>query len=676
MSARKRIDRSPVSRRKFLRTAGTAAAGASIAVAGGSWLSPAAAEERDQRRNTHQKDPVDKQAYAQAFRFLTAATFGPTPEDVAAVLAAGSATAWIQQQIQAPRTNVIDYMAAVSINDRHVLQGYRGLRNGGANKPDHYAVTTAGDPCPDDEPGGNYCTYEELMGHDSSYKSIVNRNATSVLYDVAMHAPDQLRQRTTHALSQIFVISEHDPTLEHRGYARVGYWDMLSTHAFGTFRALLESIVRSPAMGIYLSHRGNEKANGATLPDENMARELLQLFTIGLHNLNIDGTVDISLGYATPTYNNDDVKTIARILTGLWDSARHDGGPGGIPEFGEHPGDDTANPYWELPSHRADMKFFGTAHDGDEKTWQVFNHVAHPQGINPNADLSLLLDRLATHPNTAPFVSKRLIQNLTTSNPSKGYVAHVAHIFRTSGGDLGRVVEAILTYEDFETPMDAATFGKTRDPLIRQVAFMRAVGFTNGYPLVKYPGDSVPKIDAAAFRAGAHRTFYGDAIGEDLMITKPLGAPDVFGYFPPTYRPDTMAFAGKTFENQLLVAPETHVYSGSPMIRSVNLASGLVFATTPTPTAKFTSSVFPTHGNYPYQDRQNITLNMTQFENLSADSTALLDHVDQLLFGYGMSSATRTTIETALNNSQLNDPMKARLAVMGALASPEYAVQR
>ncbi|KXO14283.1 hypothetical protein AKG98_360 [Moritella sp. JT01] len=250
----------------------------------------------------------------------------------------------------------------------------------------------------------------------------------------SLAAKDQLHQRVAFALSQIFVVSSQEPALAKYSDGLVWYYDLFVKHSFGNYRDLLQDITLSPTMGTYLSMQGNRKANlnENTLPDENYAREVMQLFSIGLYQLDISGDVILDKqGNKIPSYQQADVENLARIFTG-WDLVEN-------------------KRYGHRRSGRYDtfMELSPKQHDYNEKILLGQHIIA---GMKADKELSVSLDVLFNHPNVGPFISRQLIQRLVESNPSPDYIKRIATVFNDNGegirGDLSAVVHAILLDDD------------------------------------------------------------------------------------------------------------------------------------------------------------------------------------------------------------------------------------
>ncbi len=353
----------------------------------------------------------------------------------------------------------------------------------------------------------------------------------------ASQLPDPLRQRIGYCLSQIFVISDR---MEDIGVDPVGmsnYYDLLLTHAFGNFRDLLHDVSLHPCMGMYLSHLGNQKANPATnrFPDENYAREIMQLFSIGLWELHEDGTRKLDAqGQPMATYTNADITELARVFTGL--------AFGGTNEnFGLHPRDFT------VP-----MKAWDAEHDLAPK--RLIGGVMTPArtaspgntGTATMADVNMAVDHLFNHPNVGPFIGRLLIQRLMTSNPSPAYVGRVAAAFANNGqgvrGDMKAFIRAILMDPEARSyaMMLDPEFGKLREPFLRCVNLARAFNATS-----------------------PSGWYYLDAFMLD-HVQEPMKAPSVFNYYLPNYAPPGVLV------DEGLVAPEFQIINASSATMAPN----------------------------------------------------------------------------------------------------------
>ena len=348
--------------------------------------------------------------------------------------------------------------------------------------------------------------------------------------------PDPLRQRVAFALSEIMVVSDRPEQLASESQGLANYYDLMVRHAFGNFANLLYDVATHPAMGIYLSHLGNRKADPVNkiYPDENFAREIMQLMSIGLWQLNSDGTRKLDgQGQPIPTYNNGDITELARVFTGL--------------SFGN-------NTYFDLypRDFTQRMKMWDAEHDCAAKT--LLNGLQLPArtpsagntGTAGLADVRAAVSNLFLHANTGPFIGRQLIQRLVTSNPSTDYVARVAAAFADNGagvrGDLKAVVTAVLLDPEARdgAKLTSPTWGKLREPFLRVVNYARAfnAASTSGYyPLDQYVLDH---------------------------LQDPMNAPSVFNFFLPAHSPPG------PITQQGLVAPEFQIINASTAITGPN----------------------------------------------------------------------------------------------------------
>jgi uncharacterized protein (DUF1800 family) len=468
----------------------------------------------------------------------------------------------------------------------------------------------------------------------------------------AVTGPDQLRQRMAFALSEIFVISMVDSAVGNEPRAVAAWLDMLGDKGLTTYRQLLEAVALHPMMGRYLSHLRNQKADPATgrVPDQNFAREVMQLFSIGLVQLNADGTPALVGGQPVETYTPDDVAGLAKVFTGWsWDcpaapnnSCFSSGASGGVSDP-----DRQWKPMVPYPQY----------HSTEAKTFLGVTIPAQTTA-DPRTSLRVALDRLTTHPNTAPFFSRQLIQRLVTSNPSPGYVAAVAAVFANNGngvrGDLKAVLRAVLLHPEARLYNNAS--GKLREPVLRLSAFLRA-----------FPHAS----DTGRWRVGNT-----DSPANSLGQT-PLRAPSVFNFFRPGYTaPGTLTAAAGMVAPEMQLVNETSV-SGFINFMRDNLSSGV---------GAFNGTVGTTVFN-----RRDLQRNWSQEMEYSSKPELLVRVVTQRLLYGQASAALRADIEASVasiaipalnasgsNLSAVQGAMRNRVyaAVLLTMATPEFLTQK
>jgi uncharacterized protein (DUF1800 family) len=375
---------------------------------------------------------------------------------------------------------------------------------------------------------GSLWVWAQAHGFQADAYKASDMGMDQALWFRLLNAPDVLRQRVVLALSELFVVSVRNMPFPWGQFGCIAYWELLEAECFGNFRTLLERIALSPAMGVYLSMRGSRKedANGRQ-PDENFARELLQLFTIGLVQLNDDGTPKLDAnGQPTETYTNEDVRGLARVFTG-WDFDNFDTT---TPDYMRRP------MAFDPAQHSTQTKrFLGTTIAGDTPGKEAFGKA---------------LDAVFAHPNVPPFIARQLIQRLVCSNPSSAYVRYVAGVFKNNGqgvrGDMKAVLKAVLLDGDPRTSMadlPAEVVGKLREPLLRFTQWTRVVKLTSA--------DDLWNV--------------GDLSAADRMGQSPLRAASVFNFFRPGYQPPKSALAA-----QGLVAPEFQITDESTVIGYAN----------------------------------------------------------------------------------------------------------
>ena len=515
-----------------------------------------------------QPPPAPVISTADAFQFLNQATFGATEAEAARLQDMGYA-AWIDEQLALPASLQLPF-----IESQPPVQ----------------------------------------------FPFQLHEDRVDIWFRHAIGAPDQLRQRVAFALSEIMVVSQLG-ALNNAPWALADYYDMLARNAFGNFRTLMEDVTLHPAMGVYLSMLGNQKPNPALniRPDENYARELMQLFTIGLVELEPDGTVRTDgRGDPIPTYDQAVIEGFAHVFTG-WHFA-------GAPSF------ELARPTRQ--NQVQPMQLYPDFHDTGPKA--LLGGVTLPAGQSGEQDLAAALDNIFGHPNVGPFIATRLIERLVTSNPSPGYVERVAATFDDNGagvrGDLGAVVRAILLDPEARPGTRMDTDGKLKEPLLRLTQLWRA-----------YDGAAAN----GSYALGAAYILFGQG---------PLQSPSVFNFFSPFYAPPG------EIKDRGLVAPELQIATEFQNTLLTNL---------------FALYTFVNNQQNPNLRDDQIAIDLAAELAVADDPEALIDLVDGKLLGGEMSAPLRSEIAGMLAEIPASEGLaRAAEAVYLAVTSPEYAYQR
>ena len=520
----------------------------------------------------------------EASRFLGRATFGPNMAAIDA-LAASDSDAWFKAQFSKPQTLHRKYIDNLLANQAA---------------------------------GG------QKVGFTGVYETF---------WQQGVRGDDQLRQRMAFALSEIFVISMQNESVRPQVRGVASYYDMLGQRAFGNFRDLLEGVALHPTMGLYLSHLRNQKESATRTPDENFAREVMQLFTIGLYQLNPDGSLKLSGGKPIDTYTRDDVAGLARVFTG-WGWAGPD--QSSTRFYGGTPDPDRD---WQP------MQNYAAYHSSSEKRFLGKTISGATSG---QADAKLALDTLFNHPNAGPFFGRQLIQRLVSSNPSPAYVGRVAAAFANNGsgvrGDMQAVIRAVLLDPEALAPAGTALrTGKLREPLQRLGNWMRAF-------------DARPA-------SGRYTIYYLDDPLSGLGQS-PLNPSSVFSFFRPAYMPPNSALASAG-----LVAPELQITAEPSVTGYLNFMQEAI--------------------NTGVGESREVKADYTRELALAADTGALLDRIDLLLMHGSMPARLRGQITTAVNgiaipaatasNAAQVATAKAnrvKLAIFLTMASPAYLVQK
>jgi uncharacterized protein (DUF1800 family) len=604
------------------------AAMASMTVAGlsactGGHTDAASADDQRKFRSTDRRQPRDRDRLArtrgssaaaavaaapatdaEAVRFLNQATFGATQADIDRVKQIGYA-AWIDEQFAMPMQHS---------HAQHVRQMAARNSNEWRNRPGIWDV------------------------NESMW--------------IGMMKADQLLQRVMFALSQIFVVSVRDGATYYQGSGLAAYVDMLCTKGFGNWRDLIEGVALSTAMGNYLSHIYNRKEDAVTgtVPDQNFARELMQLFSIGLWQLNPDGTRKLDGGgKPIPTYGPADVAGVSKVMTGwTYDAAT-------TQHWDNYYG------FWDatdMPVQERPMKAFPQYHSTSEKK---FLGVTIPATGTPNpvGNLKILLDTLFNHPSTAPFFCKQMIQRLVTSNPGGAYVGRVVAAFDNNGsgvrGDLKAVIKAILLDPEARDAswISQPTYGRPREQILRMMNVMR---------LFKASTD----VDPLAYVMPMWT--YDRSKG---LWQTPLGSPTVFNFYFPNYSPPNSALS-----DQRLIAPEMQIVTQS----------------TVDDTEWFFRDLLQNNGltdccSNEERNTYRMRLDYSEWLPLVSAPASVADRLNKFLMAGQMSPQLKNAIVAGMNaryqqTSETSgmyrglDQIKLAEAVRFMLVSPEYVIQK
>ncbi len=523
--------------------------------------------------------PVD----AAASRFLIQAGFGADPDEMANVKALGYSS-WIDQQMIRP----YGYLQPVI---KKMISDGRSIYH----------------------PATKMALWEKMMRRTPAGQT---------------DTTDILRLRVAYSLLQILVISQKQEALGGNSEGVAQYFDILMRGAFGNFRQMLLDVSMHPTMGMYLSHCGNRKPDPIlkTFPDQNYAREIMQLFTIGLWELNNDGTKKLSGGKPIPTYDNKDIAEFARVFTGL-----KFGGPDNH-EFTPDRGYERYN--WPMKIHEPN-------HDTDSK--KLLRGTILPAGQNTMQDINAAIDNLFNHPNVGPFISNLLIQRLVTSNPSPSYIGRVAAKFNNDGnnvrGNMGAVVKAILM------DVEARDFKKTTEP---------------AFGKLKEPYLTIMNL-GKTFNAQTKSAYYESATYMyDIYLQQAFDAPSVFNFYLPSYRsPGIITASGK-------FSPEFQILTAVTALASHNMLYNSVY----NQIAVFNPTV----------DDDKLILNYEYELPLAGKPDELINHLSNKLTGGTLKPSTAQIIREAVlaieEGSSNWETERVKMAVYLIGTSAEFNVQK
>jgi uncharacterized protein (DUF1800 family) len=537
---------------------------------------------------------------ADEWRFLNQATFGASQAEAAHLQSLGGMANWITDQFNQPMSGYPD--------TKYNMLQLKSTPNCTTTDPTNKAY-------PADSP-------QAVCARDQLTLAMIQRD----FFINAVTAPDQLRQRVAWALSQIAVTSGTDPDLSF-AYSMSRFQNIMFQEAFGNYRTLLQKITVSPAMGYYLTMVNNDRASGTRVPNENYAREIQQLFSVGLEMLNDDGTTTTTP--ATPTYDQNTIKEFAKVFTGYTYA-------------------DPAN----LASPTATKKnaayyaanmipYPTTANSGHETS--VKNLLSYPGSVQvpanqtPQQDLDSAVDNVFNHPNTPAYIGRQLIQRLVTGNPSPAYVARISAVFKNNGqgvrGDMKAIITAILMDPEARGAADPTSFGSLREPVLALTSVVRALnGITDGNRLAAVAGN----------------------LGQ-----LPYFSPTVFNYFPPDATvPDTN-----------VLGPEFAIHTTNTAVGRLNTMFTMVY------------NGYATDPTVPFSTGTRIDL--TQFANLAATPAAMVTLASNVLTGGQFDPTGQATVVNAVNSITLSATptaaqlmARAQMAIYLMTSSSLFQVQR
>jgi uncharacterized protein (DUF1800 family) len=682
-----------------------------LVLSGGSQISPGAPDPDVDPGSAEYPQLTGDELESEARRFLNQATFGATDAEVTAMVAtienerisdptyhrSEAYDDWIESQVSLQQSYHLDYALAADFQHYKIAGVYDPVRNpsiGDNTTPALPAVWPTVDRSAA-HPEHWYLSHTYPVTRDDAALADDNGlraepglpSQRHVLWQMMINSRDQLRQKTGFSLQQIVVASYSSSTLDDQPYGMANYQDMLNFHAFSHYRDILGYVNWSPIMGRWLSSLQNQKAadlNGDgeddIYPDENLARENMQLFSIGLFELWPDGTLRLGPnGLPVPTYTNDDIREFAKVLTGQ-SFGRSNNTPepwGGIPYANM-----VENNYFArnqntegLLSMRYSypMKMFGEFHDTSVKTFAgvtIDNTDLTDPTVQGVADIEDALDWLAgkpdgqpdyeminSHRSTPAFICKRLIQRFTTSNPSRDYLHRVATVFKENEGDLKLTVKAILLdSEARKVDLNNTTFGLKKSPLEGYLQILRSMeAFTyipmtdpaGAAPFDTAPGNfgnpdlylgnfNYPAAQLANqernFRFLQANTYITGSAGLQMI---PMTQETVFNWYVSDYSPGgAIAEAG-------LVSPELQLANEPDVIRNINYFEDVTRQNSGTPGDPLAGS----NGN------QRLALGVS---NNSADSNDRI-RLDRLGLGSSLYPVTAPTPVGGRNSESLAD---------------------
>ncbi len=619
-------------------------------------------------------NPANEDAFetmASTARFLTQSTFGPKPDEVVA-LTGSSPSQWLLAEFaKSPSLNTPIIETYLSQPDDEVLCEDDEEEDPEDDEEDgEENENEEGEDLEDDEEGdegddGDEEESECQVEDEEEINFLATISPGFAFWTNAISGSDQVRQRMAFALSQIMVVSNTGGEVLTDIPQAMGYYqDILTTHALGNYRDLLEAVTYSPAMAYYLTYLANRKGDPTTgrVPDENYAREIMQLFTIGLVELNMDGTPVLD-GNGDPieTYTNADITGLAKVFTGLATQCA---------DFDDGSLCEEEDDYVPEQAFAQRMQAFTQFHSNLEKSF-LGNTI--PAGTGPETSVNMALDILFNHPNVPPFISRQLIQRFVTSNPSPAYVERVATAFAAGSytlpdgsvvgdarrGDLQATLAAILFDDDARSQLYETddTFGKIREPVIRFTNWARAYNVNSVTP--------------------QHQVLLWNTSSPSLLGQQPYGAPSVFNFYRPGYvAPGTLTAAAG------LTVPELQIVNAATTPGYINFMTAFISEGAQNRAENNITAILTDEG-IPF-DIEAVKVSFRpnyDFEfDLATDATALVDRIEAVMTYITLSPETKAGIVDAVEaitiDSVESQAFSVHLAILLVMTSPDYLVQR
>ena len=466
------------------------------------------------------------------------------------------------------------------------------------------------------------------------------------------YGEDLLRQRVALALSEILILSDQSQ-LVNSPHGIAAYYDILTRNAFGNYKDILTEVTYNPSMGFYLSHINNPRTieEENVLPDENYAREIMQLFSIGLFELNQDGTrkIDPQTGLFIPTYDNDDITGLAKVFTGLSGSA--------------YANENNTNPVvfglpYQAYNPTVPMQMYPLWHEPGEK--KIVGDFTIPAGFSGDEDIEMAIDHLFNHENVGPFLSNLLIQRLVKSNPTPNYIERVATVFNDNGsgirGDMEATIRAILTDQE---ALECFWFGIPSNGALR--------------PPTQRLTQMVKGLKAEA----PNGKYWTTGIQFQRFTSQhPMSSPTVFNFYSPDYIPDS------DFANEGLVGPEYQILNSSTSSNYVNFLLVVLLrdhANENEPLIPQVEDLLNESSIIPFvTDNEQYEADTDRLlYDLISDPDQLVDYLDILMANGNLNPDTKELLANSIaDNTIFDDVAKSLYSIFLVMINPEYIIMK